>query len=297
MDSTQHFINWQHRVEKRLDLYLPSEQATPQYLHQALRYSVLGGGKRLRPMLVYATGMSFTCPIELLDLAACACELIHCYSLIHDDLPAMDNDMLRRGKASCHVQFGEATAILAGDALQALAFQILATEDNVPTISPNKRLKLIQILANASSSLGIVGGQLLDLTYEGQDHVNQEEIQEMYQRKTGALIEACMMMAAILADLNETACAQLRCFAQKLGIAFQIQDDILDIEMNTEQLGKQQGADTNRQKMTYVRVSNIIQAKQKVQNLIDECLKILDNMGKQHSLLSQLTDYLLHRQY
>jgi Polyprenyl synthetase len=214
---------WQTRIERELAARLPEVDAAPTRLHEALRYAVLGGGKRVRPALVYATATALGIPEDSVDGAACAVELIHAYSLVHDDLPAMDDDDLRRGRATCHKAFDEATAILVGDALQVLAFEILANDPALPS-DPAVRLTLVSILASASGTLGMAGGQALDLAALGR-RLTVAEIEEMHARKTGALILASVMMAAECAhDLNAERRAALEQYARAVGLAFQIQE-------------------------------------------------------------------------
>ena len=253
---------YQTRIEGVLERVLPSVEILPQRLHEAMRYSVLNGGKRMRPLLVYATGESLGLAPEMLDLPAAAIELIHVYSLIHDDLPAMDDDALRRGKPSCHCAYDEATAILAGDALQALAFQLLAQADE--PISAQQRLRMIQQLSIASGSRGMVGGQAIDLAAVGQA-LTELELEQMHIHKTGALIRSSVLLAAYTApDLAERQLIQLDHYAKCLGLAFQVQDDILDIESDTQTLGKTRGADAAAGKPTYPSVMGMSAAKRKL---------------------------------
>src|ERR1700729_1601053 len=243
---------YQSRVQAVLDAALPAADLVPQRLHAAQRYAVLGGGKRLRPLLVYCTGEALQVPANFLDAPAAAVELIHSYSLVHDDLPAMDDDDLRRGQPTTHRAFDEATAILAGDALQVLAFSLLA-RDRTVGVSPEARLKMIHILADASGTAGMAGGQALDLSAVGRN-LNLEELETMHRLKTGALIRASVLLAAACAPgLTPSEWEALDGYAQDIGLAFQIQDDILDVEGNTEEIGKTSGADAALGKLTYPR--------------------------------------------
>jgi len=218
-----------NRVNQQLDTRLPKDFEPPENLHKAMRYSVLGGGKRIRPALVYATGEALSCNLNDLDCAACAVEMMHSYSLIHDDLPAMDDDDLRRGRPTCHKAFDEATAILAGDAIQALAFSILANAD----IADTQRIKMIQQLAKSSGSLGMAGGQAIDLAAVNKQ-LNEVEIIQMHTLKTAALIQASVLMAVAGSDEhNPETFAHFAHFSEKVGLAFQIRDDILDIQADT----------------------------------------------------------------
>lgn len=236
------------RAETTLDRALPGAQQLPEALHQAMRYSVLGGGKRLRPTLVYAVGNAFGVDPSALDAPAAAVEIIHAYSLIHDDLPAMDDDDLRRGKPSCHKAFGEALAILAGDALQALAFELLARESRW---SSSAQLAMLRLLSEACGSLGMAGGQAIDLAAVGRT-LSLDELERMHRYKTGALIRAAVLMGALAAGCTEgPAFAALDCYGREIGLAFQIQDDLLDVLGETAIIGKPQGSDLARGKPTY----------------------------------------------
>jgi geranylgeranyl pyrophosphate synthase len=240
----------QVRLEHALDQCLPVATTHPSGLHEAMRYAVLDGGKRIRPTLVYAGGMATGAAQARLDIPACAVELIHAYSLVHDDLPAMDDDDLRRGKPSCHRAFGDAHAILAGDALQSLAFQILAQNKSQDTDAAT-RLQMIRTLAQASGSRGMAGGQAIDLAATGQQ-LNIAELEDMHIHKTGALIRASVVLGAMCGnDVDSVQLGRLDHYAKCIGLAFQIRDDILDVEGVTETLGKHTGMDQHREKSTY----------------------------------------------
>jgi farnesyl diphosphate synthase len=284
----------QNRVEKALEDRLPSEQLLPQKLHQAMRYSVLNGGKRMRPMLAYCTGKTLGIDPEALDGPACAVEFIHVYSLIHDDLPAMDDDDLRRGKATCHVAFDEATAILAGDALQALAFEILAHDPSIMTTAEG-RLKMIIALAKASGSQGMVGGQAIDLQSVG-TRLNLPELENMHIHKTGALIRASVNMATLAkTDIDPNVATKLDHYAKCIGLSFQVKDDILDEESDTATLGKTQGKDKENDKPTYPALLGLAGAKQKAQELHEKALDSLSIFGKEADLLRDLSLYIIQR--
>jgi len=284
----------QNRVEKALEDRLPSGQLLPQKLHQAMRYSVLNGGKRMRPMLAYCTGKTLGIDPEALDGPACAVEFIHVYSLIHDDLPAMDDDDLRRGKATCHVAFDEATAILAGDALQALAFEILAYDPSIMT-TVEGRLKMIIALAKASGSQGMVGGQAIDLQSVG-TRLNLPELENMHIHKTGALIRASVNMATLAKnDIDPNVATKLDHYAKCIGLSFQVKDDILDEESDTATLGKTQGKDKDNDKPTYPALLGLAGAKQKAQELHEKALDSLSIFGKEADLLRDLSLYIIQR--
>jgi geranylgeranyl pyrophosphate synthase len=284
----------QNRVEKALEDRLPSGQLLPQKLHQAMRYSVLNGGKRMRPMLTYCTGKTLGIDPDALDGPACAVEFIHVYSLIHDDLPAMDDDDLRRGKATCHVAFDEATAILAGDALQTLAFEVLAHDPSI-TATAEGRLKMIIALAKASGSQGMVGGQAIDLQSVGR-RLNLPELENMHIHKTGALIRASVNMATLAkADIDSTAATKLDHYAKCIGLSFQVKDDILDEESDTATLGKTQGKDKDNDKPTYPALLGLAGAKQKAQELHEKALDSLGIFGNEADLLRDLSLYIIQR--
>lgn len=285
--------DYRARVERALDLWLPEEATNPARLHQAMRYAALGGGKRIRPVLVYAAGAALQADIRRLDGTACAVELIHAYSLVHDDLPAMDDDDLRRGRPTCHKAYDEATAILAGDALQTLAFYILA-HDPMGTRDMAARLRLVEVLALASGSRGMVGGQAIDLAAVGQE-LNLAQLESMHIHKTGALIRASVLMAAIAAGADQAAQNKLDHYAKCIGLAFQIQDDILDVEGDTAALGKNSGADAERDKPTYPSLLGLEQAKQRAQELVDDAKTSLAEYGNEADTLRLIADYIVSR--
>jgi geranylgeranyl pyrophosphate synthase len=285
---------YQARVQDVLDKALPSADLVPRRLHAAQRYAVLGGGKRLRPLLVYCTGEALNIPVIALDAPAAAVELIHSYSLVHDDLPAMDDDDLRRGQPTTHRAFDEATAILAGDALQVLAFSLLA-RDRAPGVSFDARLKMIQILADASGTTGMAGGQALDLAAVGRA-LDLEELEAMHRLKTGALIRASVLMAAACSpELSRTDWDALDGYSQDIGLAFQIQDDILDVEGNTEEIGKTSGADAARAKPTYPSVLGLDAAKTRARELTQRACARLAALGAGAHVLEWLASYVIER--
>jgi geranylgeranyl pyrophosphate synthase len=285
---------YQSRVQGVLDAVLPTADVSPQRLHAAQRYAVLGGGKRLRPLLVYCTGEALSVDAGALDAPAAAVELIHSYSLIHDDLPAMDDDDLRRGQPTTHRAFDEATAILAGDALQVLAFSLLA-RDRAAGVSSEARLKMIQILADASGTAGMAGGQALDLAAVGR-HLNLAELEAMHRLKTGALIRASVLLAAACApDLTPAEWEALDGYSQDIGLAFQIQDDILDVEGNIEDLGKTIGADAARSKPTYPSVVGPEAAKLRARELQRRACDRLAPFGGRANVLAWLASWIVDR--
>ena len=282
------------RIETVLDRWLPPVERVPQRLHAALRYSALGSGKRLRPILVYATGEALGAPLERLDAPAAAVELIHAYSLVHDDLPAMDDDDLRRGRPTCHRAFDEGTAILAGDALQVLAFRILAGEA-VTDAERQMRTRMIQLLAEASGTDGMAGGQALDLAAVGRK-LTVAELEEIHRRKTGALIRASVLMAAIAArEADAGRHARLDRFAQHLGLAFQIQDDILYVEGDAVTLGKATGGDRAKDKPTYPSIAGMAEAKRRCHELHGHAVAALANFGPGAEHLRWLADFVIER--
>jgi farnesyl diphosphate synthase len=285
---------YQARIEAVLDEALPSADEIPERLHAAQRYSVLGGGKRLRPLLVYCTGDALGLDAAALDAPAAAIELIHAYSLVHDDLPAMDDDDLRRGRPTTHRAFDEATAILAGDSLQVLAFSLLSHARH-ETISPQARLEMIQILADASGTAGMAGGQALDLGAVGRE-LGLEELESMHRRKTGALIRASVLIAAAAApDLPHKSREALDGYAQDIGLAFQIQDDILDVEGDAQELGKNVGVDAARSKPTYVSLMGLEEAKRRAHALKTRAGERLACLGPRAHILGWLASYVVDR--
>jgi geranylgeranyl pyrophosphate synthase len=293
-DLESRLRGYQSRVQAVLESVLPAANVSPRRLHAAQRYAVLGGGKRLRPLLVYCTGEALDIPTGALDAPAAAVELIHSYSLVHDDLPAMDDDDLRRGQPTTHRAFDEATAILAGDALQVLAFSLLA-RDRAAGVSFEARLKMIQILADASGTEGMAGGQALDLSAVGRE-LRLEELEVMHRLKTGALIRASVLLAAACApELTPAEWDALDAYSQDIGLAFQIQDDILDVEGSTEDLGKTIGADAARAKPTYPSVLGLEAAKIRARDLQRRACAHLAPFRGRTQVLEWLASYVIDR--
>jgi len=280
------------RISERLERALPEASETPQRLHEAMRYAVLNGGKRVRPLLVYATGECLDVDPDLLDAPAVAIELIHAFSLVHDDLPAMDNDDLRRGEPTVHRKFDEACAILAADALQPLAFSVLAS---APGVEPSQAIELVQLLASACGSRGMTGGQSIDLSSEGKS-LSRAELEQMHALKTGALIHASVMSACCLAtDLPVEQRTSLDYFASTIGLAFQIKDDILDVEGETEVIGKKAGADQFLRKATWPALFGLEEAKARCNGLLDDALSSLDGVGRDWGTLRRLARFIIER--
>lgn len=280
------------RVNTRLDDVLPAASTSPARLHEAMRYAVLNGGKRVRPLLVYAAGECLDVDPEILDAPAVAIELIHAFSLVHDDLPAMDDDDLRRGKPTAHIKFDEATAILAADALQPLAFNVLAGIDGVLA---STQVQLVQLIAQASGSTGMTGGQSIDLAAEGSS-LSAEALEHMYALKTGALIHASVVSAGILQEnLSAEAAASLDEFARAIGVAFQIKDDILDVEGDTEVIGKQAGADQRLGKATYPGLFGLDRSRQRCGELLNGALAHLQHFGDAAAPLEWLARFIVDR--
>jgi len=285
---------YQDRVNRRLDHYLPLPNISPVRLHQAMRHATLLGGKRVRPLLVYFAGKAVGGADEWLDVPACAVELIHAYSLTHDDLPSMDNDDLRRGLPTCHKAFDEATAILAGDALQTLAFQLLAQAPELQVPAP-ARLEMLATLALAAGSRGMAGGQALDM--DGQVR-NLVELENLHIHKTGALIRASVKLGALCQPhIAPENLAQLDHYAKCIGLAFQIQDDILDVESNTAILGKTQGKDAQQGKATYPALLGLTGAKHMAGDLVDQALVSLEAFGHEADTLRWMARYIAQRQH
>jgi len=291
---TERLGGWQRRVEAELDAWLPAESVLPERLHAAQRYSVLGPGKRIRPALVYATAETLGVAPALVDAPACAVELIHAYSLVHDDLPAMDDDDLRRGRPTCHRAFDEATAILAGDSLQVLAFRILACHPGAPADAA-RRVRLIETLAEASGTAGMAGGQALDLAAEGHS-ISIAEVERIHVLKTGALIRASVLMAAHCApELAADRLAALGEFGAAVGLAFQVQDDILDVEGDETLTGRPPGSDAARAMPTYPAVAGLAAARARVAELHARAAGLLEVHGWGDGPLADLAGWLLTR--
>jgi len=288
--------SWQARMESALAARLPGPDVVPSRLHEAMRYSVLGGGKRIRPALVFAAARAVGRTEDEVEGAACAVELIHVYSLVHDDLPAMDDDDLRRGRPTVHKAYDEATGVLVGDALQTLAFHVLSKDTALPA-SPATRLKLVELLADASGSFGMAGGQAIDLEAQGR-RLNLAQVEEMHSRKTGALIRVSVMMAAACSSSLDTRVHEaLAGFAAPIGLAFQIQDDLLDVLGDVTTLGKATGADSERSKPTHPAIIGIEASQERVRLLHAQALEALSPLGARADLLRSLADWLLARHY
>jgi geranylgeranyl pyrophosphate synthase len=285
--------HWQQRIDAQLSACL-KQPHIPVTLHKAMTYSVLNGGKRLRPMLAYAAAETVGGDFSSADIAGCAVEFIHAYSLIHDDLPAMDDDVLRRGKPTCHIAFDEATAILAGDALQALAFEQLASSPRL-SVGNSTRLQMIVELSQACGSQGMVGGQAIDIAATG-TVLTEVELSRMHRLKTGALIVASVLLGAMSTNqATPDQLSQLRQFANLLGLAFQIQDDILDVEAESGTSGKQQGKDAQHNKPTYTSILGLDGARKRLAKTRDEALQILADFRGDTSSLQQLSEYVISR--
>lgn len=284
------------QVESQLDKHLPRADSAPQRLHEAMRYAVLNGGKRVRAALVYMTGDALGAPKESCHLPACAVELIHAYSLVHDDLPAMDNDDLRRGKPTCHIAFDEATALLAGDALQTLAFEVL-TEADGDVMGASRARSMVRALALGSGPSGMAGGQAIDLASVGQK-ISVDELRNMHELKTGALIRASVKLGALASDsINQGQLDALDSYAHRIGLAFQIQDDILDVEGDTATLGKQQGADEALDKPTYPALLGLDAAKALAQQMHGEAMDALGEWGPEADSLRELSAFIVQRSH
>jgi farnesyl diphosphate synthase len=291
------FLDWvkthQDYIETRLAEFLPAQNVPPEKLHSAMRYSVLAGGKRVRPLLAFAAGELVKAKREHVAYAAAAVELIHVYSLVHDDLPCMDDDVLRRGKPTCHVQYDEATALLVGDSLQSLAFQLVSHPQLLS--NPAAQLQMLNLLAIATGSRGMAGGQGIDLASVGKK-LTLSELESMHSYKTGALIRAAILLGAYCGDpLDKTQLAQLEIFANRIGLAFQVVDDVLDAEATTEKLGKTAGKDAQNNKPTYVSLMGAGAAKEFSNKLHEEAMGALEQCGEQARRLRQIADFIVYR--
>lgn len=282
------------RADDALARLLPPDEQPPVELHRAMRYAVLGGGKRLRPLLVYATGGAFGAAPQTLDAPAAAVEIIHAYSLVHDDLPAMDDDSLRRGRPTCHVAFGEAMAILAGDALQALAFEVLANDATL-TVDAAARLEMLRVLALACGSHGMAGGQAFDLAAVGRK-LAPAELERMHVHKTGALIRASVRLGALGAGCADARVLDaLETYGHCIGLAFQIRDDLLDVEAGTEQLGKTAGKDVAANKPTYPAILGVDASRAELATLTARALESIAALGPRAESLRALARFVAER--
>jgi farnesyl diphosphate synthase len=282
----------QARIEDALNNLLPPANSTPQTLHSAMRYSALEGGKRVRALLCYAASELCNTDAKVADAAACAVELIHAYSLVHDDMPCMDDDDLRRGKPSCHKQYDEATALLVGDALQSLAFEVLSQPQLCA--QANHQISMLNILAKASGSTGMAGGQAIDLASVGKT-LSQSDLEQMHQLKTGALIQAAVLLGGINGDLEKT--AAINTYAKNIGLAFQVIDDILDVEADSSTLGKTAGKDADSNKPTYVSILGLADAKLHAQQLYNNAIDALTPFGESALRLRELAGFITQRRF
>lgn len=293
------FQSWmtavQQRTEHALENLLPAADIAPQRLHQAMRYATLGGGKRIRPLLCHAAGVLAGADPARLDIAGCAVEMIHAYSLVHDDLPCMDNDVLRRGKPTCHVEYDEATAMLVGDALQAQAFLLLS--DHVLSDDPHRQIGMLRLLAQAAGSRGMAGGQMIDIEGTGQQ-LTRAALEFMHIHKTGALIRAAILLGAQCgAPMPEEEIARLDHFAKRVGLLFQVVDDILDAESCTATLGKTAGKDAAQGKVTYVSAMGLAEARDMAASLRSEAREAIEAFGKRGQRLHELAHYIVTRKF
>ncbi len=292
------FSSWvsthQSRFEDTLKRLLPQAEVAPQRLHAAMRYSVLEGGKRVRPLLAFAAGELGGAPVARVEIAAAAVELIHAYSLVHDDMPCMDDDVLRRGKPTCHVEYDEATALLVGDALQSLAFQLLS--EHRLSDDASRQLQMVKLLAVASGSRGMAGGQAIDLASVGKQ-LTLPELEQMHIHKTGALIRASILLGAHCGNLDQAQLDKLDRYGKCIGLAFQVVDDVLDSEADTATLGKTAGKDADNDKPTYVTLLGVQAAKEMAAELHGDALDTLVEFGAAAQRLRELADFIVKRKY
>ena len=292
-DAREFFASCRAQIDSELDRLLPKETDEPTHVHSAIRWSMFAGGKRFRPALLLATGQTFGASVDDLIRSACALEMIHTYSLIHDDLPSMDDDDLRRGRPTCHVKFGEATAILAGDALQALAFQTIAEDER---LAPEVRVKLIAEIARAAGTPeGMVAGQALDLAAESRD-VNGDELERIHHQKTGALICAAARCGAMIASANDNDLAAVTVYAINLGLQFQITDDLLDVTATAEDLGKTPGKDARARKATFPALYGIEATRKTLAAVHGTTCAALERIETSTQLLRSIADFVVQRE-
>jgi geranylgeranyl diphosphate synthase type II len=292
MTLPEYLARQQKRVDTALDRWVPAESQDPSVIHRAMRYSLFAGGKRIRPLLAMAAADAVSDDPEGIENAACSLELIHTYSLIHDDLPALDNDDLRRGRPTCHKVFGDAMAILAGDALLTLAFEALA---KLPDADADRRIRLVAELATASGTVGgMIGGQVNDLEGEGKEPT-PELLESIHRAKTGALLRASVRMGAIYAGADETQLNALTCFGEHIGLAFQIVDDVLDVEQSSEALGKTAGKDAQQKKITFPAVYGLERSRHMAEQERLAAHAALRPFGNRTERLLQLADLIVQR--
>ena len=292
IDTEKNFAVWRQRVESELDRLVPQASVEPTRLHEAIRWSLFGGGKRFRPLLMFAVAHTFGADLISVERSAAAVEMIHTFSLIHDDLPSMDNDDLRRGRETCHKKFGDAVAILAGDVLQTLSFKALSED---PGLTAEMRVRIISIFASASGTPnGMVAGQQLDLEAEGRV-VQLHEIENIHEKKTGALISASAMVGAIIAGANENEILAIRNYASRLGLLFQITDDVLDVTQTTETIGKTAGKDVSAQKATYPSHLGLDRTRELARSVRDDAVTELNSIQQDTELLKFIADNILDR--
>lgn len=284
----------QSRFEAVLSQLLPQSNVAPQRLHQAMRYAVLEGGKRVRPLLAFAAAELVGASLLRANIAAAAVELVHAYSLVHDDMPCMDDDVLRRGKPTCHVQYDESTALLVGDALQTLAFQLLA--EHCLSDDARQQLEMLKLLAHASGSRGMAGGQAIDLESVGKS-LSLPELENMHIHKTGALIRAAVLLGAYCGSVTPEQLAKLDHYGKCIGLAFQVVDDVLDSEADTAMLGKTAGKDADNDKPTYVTLLGVPAAREMAQSLHSEALQCLVEFGDAAQRLRELADFIVLRKF
>ena len=298
MSKANDLKTWQQQAQAQTELalerVLPTAATVPNTLHEAMRYSALDGGKRLRPLLVLAAAELGDADAAALEQAMAAIEMVHVYSLVHDDMPPMDNDSLRRGKPTCHVQYDDATALLVGDALQTQAFDVLSRPTGLPAA---RQLKMVSVLAQASGSLGMAGGQAIDLANVGKA-MNQAALEQMHSLKTGALIRAAVALGALSCpDVDDEGLARLDDYARKLGLAFQVIDDVLDCEADTTTLGKTAGKDADADKPTYVKLMGLPQARAYAEALVAEAVAALAPFGEKAAHLRGLAEFVTERKH
>lgn len=280
-------------VNAWLERLVPSEAVEPKILHRAMRYSLFAGGKRLRPVLLLSSGEALGAETEDLMPAACAIEMIHTYSLVHDDLPAMDDDDLRRGRPTCHKAFGEAVAVLAGDALLTQAFQVLASDS--PLRDPARQVQVIREIATAAGTVdALIGGQVADIENEGKQ-TDASTLEYIHRSKTGAMIRASVVCGAIIAGASPDQLKKLGCYGERIGLAFQVADDILDVTSTSEQLGKTPGKDQAALKATYPAIHGLARSKQHMRELVDEAIECLSGLNVQTRMLEEIARFIIAR--
>lgn len=295
MEFKERFNTWGNRINKSLEEYIPKKETPEKNIYDAMRYSLLAGGKRLRPILALAVCDVLSGDMDEVMPYACAVEMIHTYSLIHDDLPSMDNDDYRRGRLTCHKVYGESIAILAGDSLLNSAFELMLKSTSKKETNVNEKIKAIYVISKASGTSGMIGGQVVDIESEGKN-ISKDLLTYMHKCKTGALIKAPIIASAIICKANRSEIDCLELYAENIGLAFQIKDDILDVEGSLEVMGKKSGSDVEKNKSTFITLYGMDESKRMLSEIIEKAISSIEGLGERAWFLKKLACYLIERE-